>query len=120
MAYLRSENEKLEIDYSAERVWRVIPRAVKALQWEIQETDETHQILKIKTKGAFLSYGSILTVEVVPIDEKTCRMSIMGETPVTTITSMADFGRTRDRISFFVEAIAKEIETEKTGPESTQ
>ncbi len=120
MAYLRSENEKLEIDYSAERVWGVIPRAVKALQWEIQETDEKNYLLKIKTKGAFLSYGSMLTVKVVSIDEKICRMYVTGETPVTTITSMADFGRTRDRISIFVDAIAKEIGTEKTGAESMQ
>jgi len=119
MAYLRSENEKLEIDHSAERVWSVIPRAIEILQWEIQKTDEKQHFLKIKTKGAFLSYGSILIVEVVPIDEKTCRMTITGETPVTTITAMADFGRTRDRIGFFVETVAKELETEKS-LESTQ
>ncbi|MCL2431652.1 hypothetical protein [Candidatus Bathycorpusculum sp.] len=114
MAYLRSENEKLEIDYPIEIVWGAMPRTIKALQWEIQETDEEHHRLKIKTKGAFLSYGSILIVEVVSIDEKKCRMLITGETPVTTITAMADFGRTRDRIGFFIEALAKEIETQKT------
>jgi hypothetical protein len=120
MAYLRNESEKLEIDYSTERVWEAIPRAIKALQWEIQETDESQHRLKIKTKGAFLSYGSLLTVEVVAVDEKKCRMSVTGETPVTTITAMADFGRTRDRIGFFVEALAKEIETEKNTAKSTQ
>ncbi|MDR0372448.1 MAG: hypothetical protein LBI79_02635 [Nitrososphaerota archaeon] len=120
MAYLRSENEKLEIDYSAEEIWTVIPPAVETLQWKIQEKDETNYRLKIKTKGAFLSYGSMLIVEIVSVDERKCRMTITGETPVTTITAMADFGRTRDRIDSFIEAIVKAIETKKKSTEPTQ
>jgi hypothetical protein len=40
-------------------------------------------------------------------------MSIKAETPVTTITSIIDFGRTRDRIGQFIEMIAKQMEEKK-------
>jgi hypothetical protein len=116
MAYLRNENEKLEIDYPVEKVWAAIPIAVEVLQWTIEEKDETAYKLKIKTKGAFLSYGSTLFVEVSAVDKKISRMIINGETPVTTITSMADFGRTRDRIDQFIEALAKQLEKKKKKP----
>ncbi|MDR1991881.1 MAG: hypothetical protein LBQ98_00005 [Nitrososphaerota archaeon] len=118
MAYLRSDNEKLEIDYSAEKIWATIPLAVESLKWRIEEADDVTYRVKIKTKGAFLSYGSVLMVGVVAIDEKKCRMIITGETPVTTITSMADFGRTRDRIDFFIEALVKVIDAKKEPTES--
>ena len=41
------------------------------------------------------------------IDEKTTRMDMSAETPVTTITALADYGRTRERIEQFVIALAK-------------
>ena len=36
-------------------------------------------------------------------------MNIDAETPVTTITSVIDFGRTRDRMGQFIEILAKEM-----------
>ncbi len=110
MAYLREESEKFEVDYPVDKIWALIPKTIEVLEWKIQETDEEAHKLKIKTKGGFLSYGSTLFIEVQAIDEKTSRMNINGETPVTTITAMADLGRTRDRISLFVDTLAKVME----------
>ena len=105
MAYTRDEKEKLEIDYPLEKVWAAIPQAVKALEWAIQEKDDSTFKAKLKTKGGFLSYSSLIYVELVAADDKT-HMSLTAETPVTTITSMVDFGRTRDRMDQFVGVMA--------------
>ena len=113
MAYLRDEKEKLEIDYPIDKIWAAIHNVVKTLEWTIQEqNDEVHK-MKLKTKAGFLSYNTILVVEAVSVDEKTTQMAIAAETPVTTITSMADFGRTRDRVDQFVRLLAKQVEPEK-------
>ncbi len=110
MAYLRDDKEKLEIDYPLEKIWAAVPQVVEALQWTIMEIDDQTHKTKLKTKGAFLSYGSVINLEAEAVDTKTCRMTLSAETPVTTITSMADFGRSRDRIDQFVEALAKQVE----------
>jgi len=115
MAYLRDESEKLEIDYPLEKIWAAIPKAVKLLEWTVQEKDDEAHTAKLKTKGGFLSYGTTLTVEAVAVDEKTSRMTLKGETPVTTITAMADFGRTRDRINQFIAVLAKLMEKAEKG-----
>jgi len=116
MAYLRSEKEKIEIDYPLEKIWATIPEAIKALEWKIEEKNDKMHHLKIKTKGAFLSYYSTIYVDVEAVDEKTTHMAINAETPVTTITSIADFGRTRDRIEVLVEALAKQMEKKPSQP----
>jgi hypothetical protein len=113
MAYLRDESEKLEIDYPLERIWEAIPEVVKVLEWQIEEKDDSKHTVKLKTKGGFMAYGSIFQVEVKAVDEKTTRMAINAETPVTTITSIIDFGRTRDRMGQFIEMLAKEMENKK-------
>ena len=102
MAYLREEKETLEVSYPLAAVWEAIPKAVAKIEWAIQETSEETHTVKIKTKGAFLSYPSKLTVNLSKVDEKTTRMTVSGETPVTTITSVADYGRTRERIEVLV------------------
>lgn len=113
MAYLRSEKEDLEISYSLDSIWAAIPKAVKALQWSIEEKDDKAHKAKLKTKSGFMSYNSILYLEAKSVDAKTTRMAINAETPVTTITSIADFGRTRDRVEAFVIMLAKEMEKKK-------
>ena len=114
MAYLRNENEKIEIDYPLEQIWAAIPEVVKILEWQIEDKDDAKHKAKVKTKGGFMAYSSILNVEVAAVDEKTTHMSINAETPVTTITSVIDFGRTRDRIGQFIEILAKQMEKKKT------
>lgn len=107
MAYTREANETLEVSYPIETLWDAIPKAVTKQEWKILEVDHASHHVKIKTKGAFLSYGSTLTVELSPIDTKNTRMTVTAETPVTTITSMADYGRTRERIAVLVSTLGK-------------
>jgi hypothetical protein len=113
MAYLRNETEKLEIDYPLEKIWKEIPEVVKILEWTIEEKDDAAHEIKVKTKGGFLAYGSIMNIAVTSGDEKTTCMSMTAETPVTTITSIIDFGRTRDRMGQFIEILAKQMEQKK-------
>lgn len=107
MAYLKEQNEKIEISYPLEAIWTAIPEAIKKLDWKIQETDETSHHFKVKTKGGFMSYPSTLKIDLVVIDENTTRMSVRAETPVTTITNMADYGRNDERIGKFITTLAK-------------
>ena len=109
MAYLRNENETVEIDYPLSKVWAAIPKALDSLEWTIEETNDTTNHAKAKTKGAFMSYPSVLIIHGAAVDEKTSRVKVTAETPVTTITSIADFGRTRERIDQFFEALAKQL-----------
>ncbi len=110
MAYLRNEDEKLEVDYPLEKIWAAIPEVIKILEWQIEEIDDAAHTAKVKTKGGFMAYGSTFFVEVKSVDENTTQMAIKAETPVTTITSIIDFGRTRDRIGQFIEILAKQME----------
>jgi hypothetical protein len=113
MAYLRKENEMVEIDYSLGNVWVAVPKALASLEWAIQEIDDAAHHVKAKTQGGFMSYPSVLIIDGVAVDKKTARVKVTAETPVTTITSIADFGRTRDRIELFFEALAKQLNNKK-------
>jgi hypothetical protein len=113
MAYLRNEKETIEVDYPLDKIWAAIPEAVTILEWKIEEENDSTHKLKIKTKGGFMAYGSKLDVELKAVDENTSRISINAETPVTTITSIIDFGRTRDRMGQFIEILAKLMEKKK-------
>jgi hypothetical protein len=110
MAYTREETEHVEVDYPLKQIWESIPKALENLEWVIQESDKDAYHLVIKTKGAFMSYPSTIKVALVSVDDKTTRMLISGETPVTTITSILDFGRTRERIEKFIVTLARLME----------
>ena len=110
MAYTREETEHVEVDYPLLQIWETIPKAIAQLEWEIQESDKNLYSLTIKTKGAFMSYHSTMKIVLTVVDDKTTRMLIYGETPVTTITSVLDFGRTRQRIEAFIVTLAKLME----------
>ncbi len=109
MAYLREENDTIEIDYPLGKVWAAVPKALASLGWTIEEKDDTEHHAEVKTKGAFMSYPSTLIIDAVAMDKKTSRLQVKAETPVTTITAMADFGRSRDRIDLLFEALAKQL-----------
>ncbi len=113
MAYLRNEKQTVEIDYPLADVWTAIPEVIVSLEWKIEEVDDATHHATVKTKGGFMSYGSSLTIDGVPVDEKKCRVTVRGETPVTTITALADFGRASDRIQLFFETLAKRLNTAK-------
>jgi len=116
MAYIRKEKETFEIDYSLTKIWRAIPKALTSLKWTVDEVDDAAHHVKAKTKAGFMAYSSVLLIDAVPVDKKTARVTVTAETPVTTITSIADFGRTQHRIDLFFEALAKQLSNhENTG-----
>jgi hypothetical protein len=111
MAYLREQKENLEVSYSINAIWEAIPTVIAKLNWKIEESNEAAHHLKVKTKGGFISYPSTLKIYLEAVDEKTTQMSMAAETPVTTITAVADYGRTSERIDQFVVALAKLMES---------
>jgi hypothetical protein len=113
MAYLRKENETVEIDYPLNKVWVAVPKALASLEWLTEKTDNMKHNIKAKTKGGFMAYPSVLIIHAIALDEKTTKCKVTAETPVTTITSIADFGRTKRRIDQFFEALAIQL-AEKT------
>jgi hypothetical protein len=114
MAYLKEEKENIEVSYPLSAIWEAIPRVIEKLDWKILEKDESMHHVKVKTKGAFISYPSTLKIDLSVIDEKTTKMLVVAETPVTTITSVADYGRTRERIDQFVTTLGKLMESGKS------
>ncbi len=117
MAYLRREKEIVEIDFPLDIVWTAIPKVVTSLEWTIEETDEAKHTVKTKTKQALMSYRSILIINALSINEKTTRVNVTAETPTTTITGIIDFGRTKERLESFLEALMKQLATKKDKPE---
>jgi hypothetical protein len=114
MAYLRREKETVEMDYPINKVWQSIEKAITSLEWKTEETNEaTHQI-KVKTKANFMAYASTLTIDLNAPNEKTTRVNVSAETPVTTITGIIDFGRTSERINTFLLALVKQLKAEET------
>jgi carbon monoxide dehydrogenase subunit G len=109
MAYLRKEKETVEIDYPLAKVWAAIPEVLASLEWKTEQIDDAAHQATVKTKAGFISYSSTLTIYGVSVDEKKCRITVHGETPITTITAVADFGRTSDRVELFFETLAKRM-----------
>ena len=119
VAYLRQEKETYEIDYPIDNVWKAIPKAMKKLEWKLEQVDNEKHNAKVKTKPAFLSYSSTLIVNAEAVNEKQCKVTVQAETPVTTITAVADFGRTRDRIELFFAALAEQMSPKKKPPRNS-
>ena len=113
LAYLRKEKETVEIDYPLTKIWEAIPKVLASIEWSIAEIDDTAHHVKAKTKAGFMSYSSVLIIDAVSVDKKTARVTVTAETPVTTITSLADFGRTQQRVALFFEALAKQLTSQK-------
>ncbi len=107
MAYLREGKQELEVDFSLKSVWEAIPKAVAELGWEIQEKDEVAYHMTINSTGTLTSYGSMLKIELTKLAENTTRIVIVGETPVTTITSTLDFTQNNECIDYFTLELAK-------------
>ncbi len=109
VAYLRKETETVEIDYAIEKVWKKIPKALKELEWTIENIDEkTHQVKVITPKG-YILWSSVLQINVAGVNEKTTRVTVAAETPFTTISSILDLGRSGRRIDLFFVALAKQL-----------
>ena len=113
LAYLRKQKETYEIDYPLGKIWAAVPKVFDSLEWAVEEIDDDAHHVKAKTKASFMVYASVLIVDAVSVNKNTARIRVTAETPVTTITSLADFGRTHHRVDLFVEALAKQLSSHK-------
>jgi len=120
MAYLRREKEIVEMDFPLNKVWNAIPKAIASLEWTVEKADEPRHFMKTKTKGAFMAYSSTLSIEAIAVAENTTRVNVTAETPVTTITGIVDFGRTRERIDSFLMALMQQLGVGKPGSENVE
>jgi hypothetical protein len=109
MAYLRKEHETVEIDYSLEKVWKKIPKALEELEWAIEEVDEKAHRVKTKTPQGYILWSSTLSIDLVMVNDKTTRVSVVAETPFTTISAIVDLGRARKRIDIFFATLANQL-----------
>ncbi len=109
MAYLRKEDEKVEIDYSLSKVWTAIQKVLVTLEWSTEQIDETTHHIKAKTKAGPMSWSSILLIDAAPVDENTTRVAVASETPVTMITAIVDFRQGKRRILQFLGELAKQL-----------
>ena len=103
----------MEIDYPLGEVWQFIPEVLASLDWTVEQMNEAIYQTQVRTNAGFMAYRSKLAILGVKVDDKTCRIVVEGETPVTTITAVADFGRTSDRINLFFETLAKRLQISK-------
>jgi hypothetical protein len=113
MAYLRKEKEIVEMDYPLSTVWVAIQKAIPDIDWIIEETNEAEHKVKAKTTAGFMSYSSLLSIEAVVVAENVTRVDVSAETPTTTLTAIADFGKTRERIDLFLVALIKQLKPSK-------
>jgi len=109
MAYLRKEDETVEMDYSLSRVWMTIQKVLTALKWNLEMVDDANHKIRAKTTAGPMSFGSILLIEAVQVNENTTRVSVASETPVTTITAIFDFAQGKRRIANFLAELAKQL-----------
>lgn len=106
---MRKETETIEISYSLDRVWKAVPKVLESFGWDIEKIDDTKHHVKVKTQGGLMSWASVLLIDAVPTDKDKAKLTVAAETPVTTITSMVEFGRTRQRIEAFLRELASEL-----------
>ena len=109
MAYLRKDDETVEIDYPLGKVWTGIQKTIASLEWSTEQVDETAHLVKAKTKAGPWSWGSIFLINVVSVKENTTRISIAVETTITMVTAIIDFRQGRRRIGQFLEELAKQL-----------
>lgn len=107
MAYLKDREQELEIDFPLESVWEAIPKAVAELDWKIKEKNNIAHSMIIHARGNLTSYGSMVKIELNKLNEKTTRVIIVGETPVTTITATLNFSQTDNTINDFILTLAR-------------
>jgi hypothetical protein len=109
MAYLRKERETVEIAYSLDRVWTAISKVLTGLEWNMEQIDDATHHVKAKTKTTLMSWGSVVLIDAEVVDKNTTRVSVVTETPVTTITAVVELGRTRQRINLFLAELARQL-----------
>ena len=109
MAYLRKEEDAIELPYPLDKVWMAIPKALDSLGWTLEQIDDTTHHVKAKTQASRMSWGSTLLIEAVPMSGNTTKVSVVAESVVTTITAIVYFGRGRRCINLFFEELLKQL-----------
>ena len=109
MAYLRKEREGVEMDFPVEKVWEAISQAMTRLEWTVEEQNKETLKITAKSRSGFMSYGSTILVEVSKVGENVTRVSASAETPVTTVTSIVNFGQTARRVDSFFRELAAQL-----------
>jgi len=99
----------IELAYPLKKVWAAIPKALVSLGWNVELIDDIAHRVEAKTKTSLMAWGSVFLIDVVPIDKNTTRVSVVAETAVTTVTALADYGRTRQRIELFFQELQKQL-----------
>jgi hypothetical protein len=112
MAYVRKEEDTIELAYSLNKVWRAIPEVLKSLGWKVEHIDNMAHRVKARTRSSLMSWGSVFLINAMLVDESTARVSVAAETVVTTVTALVDFGRARRLIDLFLEELRKQLERE--------
>jgi hypothetical protein len=120
LAYLRREQENVETDFPQSKVWETVSKVAAELEWTVEESDEATYKMKIRTKANFMAYASLMTIELSSAKENTTRIKVAAETPVTTLTGIVDFGRTRERIDTFLMTLMAQLSEKKNATEETQ
>ncbi len=109
MAYVRREQSEREFAYPLKKVWASIPKTLENLGWSLEATDEAAHRVKVKTQSGLMAWGSVLLIDVAAVKDKTTRVSVAAETPVTAITGLVDFGRTGQRIESFFDELQSQL-----------
>ena len=109
MAYLRKEEEKVEISYSLDKVWSAIQKVIPALGWSVEQIDETTHLIKVKTVAGPMSFKSMVLIAAESVDDTKTKVTVASETPVTMITAIVDFRQGKRRILLFLEELSKQL-----------
>jgi hypothetical protein len=109
LAYLRKDEEKVEISYSLDKVWIAALKVLKSLGWYMEHVDETTHKIKVKTTAGPMSWSSIISIEAVSVSETATRIKAASETPVTMITAIVDFRQGKRRILQFLGELSKQL-----------
>ena len=109
MAYLKEDKEDVEIGRPLDKVWMTIQKVLASFKWNIEQIDGTAHQIKAKTESGFMSYSTVLLIDVESMDENTTRVSVTAGTPGTTISTMFDLGRSgKQRINLFLSELVKQ------------
>ena len=106
---MRREEGNEEFAYPLKKVWACIPKVVASLGWSVEAVDDAAHRAKVKTKSGFMAWGSMFLIDAVAGNEKTTRVNVKAETPVTAITGLVDFGRTGQRIDAFFQELKRQL-----------
>lgn len=109
MAYVRREQNMVELAYPLKKVWTVIPKALDTVGCNVELVDDNAHRVKAKTSTSLMAWGSVLLIDVLSVDKNTTRVSVRAETPVTTVTALVDYGRTRQTIELFFRELKKQL-----------